>query len=275
MIAATYGGLLFSSEESTRTIESLQGWFSPPALRVNVDLIPRADGAFEPDVAYYSARVITIAGLLSADSAAGLLEQLDELASLPRDGDLEVTDDAGPRQLRVSLFGTPDSRVLSDVVASYAIQLLAADPLKYGPTISASTGLPTSSGGLVFPFVFPVDFGAGGDPGRVVLSNAGRQASWPQFTVSGGLAGGFSLSCVETGQEIRFEFPMAVSDVVTVDPRSGQAWINAESNQLSGYLTRSEWFAVPAGGSRTVQFNAIGAVSGTPMLTGMVAPAWL
>jgi len=273
-------GITFADSGRGWVFADLVDWYTVPDSKAEDESIPQGHGSFDPGVDWRSSAAISFTAAYIGNSAAEVLEAVEEFNSAGTSEDIQVmrvTDvlRATSRQVSIRRIGVPDFYNYDSFEAQFAVDVLAWDPLRYGDPVVTTTGLPSLSGGLAFPIVFPIDFASAGDPGRLVLTNAGKQPSRPQFTVTGGLAGGFSLVCIETGQEIRFEFPLSVSDVVTVDARSGQAWINDESNVLSGYLTKSEWFPVPAGGVRTVQFNAIGAVTGTPTLTGIVSPAWL
>ncbi len=273
-------GITFRDSGRGWVFADLIDWYSVPDSKASDDPIPQGHGSFDPGTDWRSSAAISFTAGYIGDSAVEVLSAVEDFNAVGTSSEIQVmrvTDAlrATSRQVSVRHIAVPDFLNYDSFEAHFAVDVLAWDPLRYGDPVVTTAGLPSLSGGIAFPIVFPIDFATTGDPGRLVLTNAGKQATWPLFTVSGGLAGGFSLRCIETGQEIRFEFPLAVSDVVTVDVQSGQAWINDESNVLSGYLTKSEWFAVPAGGVRTVQFNAIGAVTGTPILTGSVAPAWL
>ena len=273
----SFEGIEFDEEATSGfTLRSFDGWDDGATPRPEVDLIPQGDGAFEVARTFKAARVMTLSGLLLDGPASKDLGRQFRAAQASGIPSQMVVDDAGDvLTVEVSVNDTPRLRPVVGGLYDYSLTVIARDPSKYGPESSSSSGLPSLSGGLVFPFVFPVDFASSGDPGRVTLVNPGTQSSWPRFSVRGGLGGGFSLVAVETGQEIRFEFPLSDTDVVTLDARSGRAWINDEANSVTGYLTVADWWSVPAGESRTVQFNALGGSSGSPLLTGVVAPAYL
>lgn len=281
MATVQLGDIVFQEfATSGWVLTGLIDWVSTPSSKAESDSIPQGHGAFDGGRDWREAAIPSFKASYLGSSEADALEAVEALNALVTpDGDdvvvMSVTDALRTTSRDVSVRNVDVADQHGRSVIEVAVDCFAWDPFRYGPELVVETGLPMLSGGITFPITFPIDFGTSGDPGRLVLTNEGRQPSRPVFTASGGMAGGFSLACVETGQELRFEFPLAVSDSVTLDARSGQVWINDESNQMSGWLTKAEWFSVPPGGVRTVQFNAIGAVSGTPRLTGRVAPAWL
>jgi hypothetical protein len=261
------------------TQDGLTGWWDSLEPKHEVDARPTGyDGSWMPADLNVRSRVLEVRGAhQSSTSAEAEAEARDFLADLVvRELFITVTDYAGEvRSATGVMRGQVKVRHLDDVTCEFSMVIECPDPFKYGPEVSVSTGLPSAAGGFSWPLKWPIGWGARGDSGRLVLPNVGRQGSWPRFTVTGGLDAGFSLTCVDTGDEIRFEFPMAETDYVSLDSATGQVWINDPGNNASGFLTRSEWFVVPAKGTRTVQFNRLGGSSGSPVLTGVVAPAYL
>jgi hypothetical protein len=71
---------------------------------------------------------------------------------------------------------------------------------------------------------------------------------------------------------VRFERQIPIGSTVRVDLKSMTARLDTINN-VTTYLTRKEGWSVPKGAVRTVQFNSIGAVTGTPTLTAYTAPA--
>ena len=270
MIVAELDGLTFSTEPgAVYTIAELAGWYSGPPPRPEVDELPNADGADDVDRVYRSARPITLTGLILADDEADPV--WDAFAALMADGTpktLTVTDAAGVRQSEVTLQGTPDVGQLIGGTARYSVQLLARDPVKYGPAVVQSTGLPTAGGGLEYPLGDPdgaLYYGAVGASGRVTAVNTGRAATWPFFRVSGQLDGGFEIRCVDTDDTLRYERVVPAGSTVTIDSRTGAVLIDDVSD-ASTYLTRDGFFSIPPMGSCEIQFSALSTSSGTPLL---------
>lgn len=154
----------------------------------------------------------------------------------------------------------------------WTLDLLAPDPRLYGPVTTSSTGLPTPGTGLKFPLAFPLDFGVPGDPGRAEFTNVGRVAVPVRLRVTGGMSEGFTLRRVETGEQISLSWPLLVSDVVSIDTDTGSCLLNGQSS-LTGYMPLTDWWQIGPGERCTVQFGALGQVTGTPTLTLEAAPA--
>lgn len=100
------------------------------------------------------------------------------------------------------------------------------------------------------------DFGENGDLGRVTLLNTGTAPTWPTLTVSGFLESGFFITCIETGERIRYERVIPAGSQVVINTRTGMATIDGASPG-SGFMTRREFPVLPPGEVRTLQFNAI------------------
>lgn len=278
MTTSRFGGLEFSSEGSPGlTIARLDGWYSGAPVRSEVENRPNADGAFGVSRVYRGARVVTQAGLIVADAFADPVWA--QFAALQPDGSpspFEVFDEGiGWLSCEVTLADAPTVGPLVGGVASYMLQVVARDPVKYGPEVTYTTGLPAPGGGLEYPLGDPdgaLYYGPVGASGRVTLANAGTAAVWPRFTVSGFLDAGFEVRCVGDGSVIRYDRVVPAGTSVTVDARTGSVLIDGVSDG-STYLTRGEFFPVPAGGSCEVQFSAIGSGSGA-VLSAAVRPGW-
>lgn len=116
------------------------------------------------------------------------------------------------------------------------------------------------------------DWGTPGVSGRVTTANSGTAETTSVLQVTGGLGGGFEATYVPTGQRVRFERRIDQSETVRVDPRTGRATING--SDVTGFLTASEWWTVPAGQSAEVQFTPLGTVTGSPTFTALTPPAF-
>lgn len=147
------------------------------------------------------------------------------------------------------------------------------------PGFYGTDGLTDAGGGFFNPPSYSgsgtyFDWGTAGTSGRVELTNVGTAAAFPSFEVTGGMSGGFLLTWVPTGQTIRFERPIDSASTVSVDPRTGRVSLDGTSD-VTGFLTSSQWWSVPAGGSGEVQFTPLGTVAGSPTLTARLSPAYV
>jgi len=162
------------------------------------------------------------------------------------------------------------------LVVKAAVQYYAPDPLKYAPTLTASTGLPTSGGGLAYPLVYPLNYGTPGNTGHVVCSNPGSAAVSPVLTIVGPIdSQGFQVVSVEEGLTTTYAGSVGAADVFVIDTRTGVASLNGSPR----YVTYSLMPTIPAAvggvpGVRTFAFAAIGAYSALASLSASFAPGY-
>lgn len=275
MISATIGGLTFTSDPtSIYGLETLDGWYSSAPTKTRVFERSNSDGAFGVSTFYRGARVVTMAGLfVGAGDNATAFAQWQGLSGLLASGatqTLSVTDPAGTFTSDVMLYGNGSTlEPLLNGMARYVVTFLAFDPVKYSPWRSTVISLAAGAGGLEYNLGAPAGalyYGGNGELGRGTLTNAGNADVWPTFSVTGALSNGFFIQCLETGQVIRYDRVVPAGTTVSLNSRTGSVLVDSVSD-ASTYITRDEWFSIPAGTSRTIQFNAISGSSGTPLLT--------
>ena len=183
---------------------------------------------------------------------------------------------ATTRRVSVRRVSIPDFGLRA--AFEFTVDMIAVDPLRYGAEVSVSTGIPVSGGGLLWPLGTTAleywDWGSEGASGRVSVTNVGTADVWPSLTASGGLAGGFVVTNVTTGQTIRFVRPIPDGSSVTINQRTGFASIDGQSD-VGGFITERGFFAIPAGETHQIQFADLGAVSGTPQFTVTLSPGYL
>lgn len=257
----------------------LTGWDEPSPARSDSTPRPNANGAFDAPV-YDDTRVIGWSGSATApDTAtrAAAKLKLGQIARALRDGaDVIGHADDGDYTVHAKRAGGWNVAPLGPLGFEYQLVITCTDPYKYGPQVSASTGLPTAgTGGLVFP-LFDVSglltFGTPGASGRVTLSNSGTAESWPTFTVTAGVLGGLSLTDVNSGARIVYAGDAPDGSVLVIDAAQGRAALNGADR--TGQLTVKQWWSVPPGGSSTVQFATLGASGQVGQLAASIFPAY-
>jgi hypothetical protein len=280
------GDLVFeaSGEESpdaSLVCADLEGWYSSPPMRANVDDRPNSDGAFGSVRNFRSARALRFEGWMRGETASVAREELfDAFAAIQADGapfPILVETTKGPRTVTATLQGEAEvSPVKGLNRARVVARFICYDPVKYGEAQTASTTLSSPGGGLEYPLGDPAGalyYGDLGNLGRLVLSNIGTADTWPVFVISGTLPDGFYLQNLDTGDVLRYDRIVPAGSTVSIDNRTGEVLVDGVSD-ASTYLTRDSFFPVPAGGSVVVQFNAIAGSSGTPMLTAEFRSGW-
>ena len=282
MPTISFAGLTFTGDMSTDgfAVARLMGWYDGASSRADMRPRPLSDGSFGVSRFYRGARVISLEGDWVGASMAEAYAARETLAAVQADGlpsTFSVTDELG---VRSSVVVVDKSPIVDDVLTApffkWSFDVVAPDPRKYGPEQAPFTGLPTAGTGYVWPAVWPADWGSGGNPGRVTATNTGTSATEPVLEVLGGLAGGVELVEITSGSYLRLERDIPSSSTVFFDTRTGRAYLDSSANDISSFLTRRDWggFTIPAAGSRVVQFNGLGAVSGTPRLTVRFSPAY-
>lgn len=282
MATLTINGLQFSGDVGSSNgfyFNGLEDWFSLTDSKSELTERPQADGAFGIGHDYRQSAVLSFTGFYRGADRASTIAAKHVLTGTLGGGQPKLavlTDVDGSTHRIVSIRSAPITDNRDSLVFTFSVVMTATDPLCYGDSISVSTGIPMSGGGLIFPLGSTDaywDFGEDGASGRVLVSNPGTAATFPSLSVSGGLGSGFVVTDVATGESVPFYRPIPEGSTVTVNQRTGRASIDGQSD-VSGFLVRAEFFSIPAGESHQIQFAPLGVVSGSPQLTVSTAPAY-
>jgi hypothetical protein len=262
-----------------RILTDLRGWYSPPAVRRESTARLGSHGTFS-ERGWRDERLISITGHAFADTRAEAAALTDELAAMFADGTegtFAVDDyDVGYRDARVYLHGTPEVVWDGQRDVTFALDLVAPDPRKYGRPVQLSTLAAAPGGGLITPLFSSqsamgvLDFGPPGIPGTVTFRNPGTADTAPRFTITGH-APGFTITEVESGDRLDYVETVPAGSALTIDAADGSVVLDGLSDR-SPYLTRREWSRIPGGASRTYLFESRNN-SGARM-TLEVNPAW-
>lgn len=282
MTTVQFSGITFDDQSLYGFhLSKLVGWYDAPAARYDADDRPQGDGKFRQKRVYRSARVVSVEGSWTGGSVEDAYRAREQLMAAQADGaesSFAVSDVLGVRSSSVSLTTAPTADDgLYQPFFKFAFDVVAPDPVKYGAAQSATTAVPTPSSGLVWPLgsTSPYfNWGTSGNTGQISLTNAGTAQSWPTLTVTGGLSGGFILTWVPTGDQLVYSGAIPDGSSVNLNSRTGRATMNGASD-VTGFLTISNWWSLAAGQTGLVQFTPVGTQTGTPTLTGAVAPGYL
>lgn len=253
----------------------LVGWRGQTDDKVNTTERPQAHGAFEPTRSLRTRRAISFTARAACSTTAQAEEYVDDLSSIGSDAPLEmiVETESGRTSRRVSIAAVTPVDRRNRSFATVDVHLLAADPRRYAVADDVpweETGPPVASAGRVWPAVWPLVWPSGGSTGRITLTNHGKEASAPEFEMIGGF-GSALITCVETGSRVGLARFVPDGSVISIDAEHS-AWIDGQSD-VSRWLRWREWELVPAGESRTFQFDVTDA-AGSPKLKGRVRSAW-
>ena len=234
----------------------LDGWDDLPPLQAANATRPSQHGSY-PGQLVAGERVITWDFLISTTVAAfpAAVAALRAATAVPS-GDVEiplVIQLAGQKLLvnarcTQRAVGAPKTYPLGYVTG--ALQFVASQPRRYTAVQStASTGLPTAGTGLVYPLVYPLDYGSGGTPGAVQALNAGDTATPCVLTVRGP-ATMPSVANQTLNKTLEFSITLAGSDVLTVDTAAGTVLLNGTANRLYTLTAKStpveDWLLAPS-----------------------------
>jgi len=229
------------------------------------------DGEYDQEDVYSAARFPVVVGRVSFASEAQLFAARAPFARMMasrKAHTIEVESFDGIQRAEVVRNGRLTwDMVNAPYVIEFELPFKAPDPRKYGPWQAQPTGLPVLGLGVESPLTSPLVQIGGGSPGRVSLVNLGSTDTFPEAIVSGGgMTGGVQITRIETAERLRLEWPILDTDTVRFSFADGQVWLN-EQTPISGRLTVADWWVLGPGETSTVQFEAIGAVTGTPTLT--------
>lgn len=237
---------------------------------------PSADGAFGIDRDWRTGLAMPLEGRFRGANWATMLADLQTVVSTGLPVTVTVTDELGATSRSVSVRRFTPHPMPGAELCYFDMDLFAVDPRRYGPLQSPSTGLAVAGTGQPWPQVWPATWGTGGTDGRVTATNPGTALTSPLLAVSGGLADGVQLVEVTTGSYLQLDRVIPLGSTAFFNTRTARIYLDDPANDISGWATRRDWagFRIPAGGTRTIQFNSIGVATGTPTLTVLYSPAY-
>lgn len=241
-----YGDFLFGPDTAFKWDE-LEGWEDTPGLDSGTVLKSSDHGAW-PGTYYAQTRTVTASLIVKSEPGQmqGTIRQI--AAATPIDSSDEVPlvvqfDDETPlvvfaRCIRRNIATGRSNRT---GLARGAIQWEASDPRKYTLAESIGTaGLPQPEPGLVFPLVFPLDFGTPGETGNISATNFGDAPTHPLFTITGPCSNP-SIINVTTGDILEYDIDLSSTDVLYVDTQQGTVTLNGRTaNRLYTATPRSQ-----------------------------------
>lgn len=275
---ASIGDLNFTAIEDSGVLwvlEDLQGWGSPkPTL--NVVQRPRSDGGWGGN-SYLSPRTITLDGTVICPDPSLLEDAIDRLnaAVTLAPTTLTVWKNGVARTATVRRQDEVLVSQTGDRAASWSIQVVAADPRKYAAPTSASTGLPSSSGGLTWPITFPAMWSGVVNSGTVSIPNIGNYPAPVTIRVFGPIVGPI-ITHIGSGSQLVFSssLSMAAGEFLDIDMDNRSVMAQGQASR-AGYITSRGWFAADPG-TNEYSFQAQGGYNSSALMTVTVpSGAWL
>jgi hypothetical protein len=259
--------------------ETLRTWLRLTDIESKLSKRPNAHGTYDPEQVFAGAGGFTLIGKYFGTSIADATDARDRLLGLFSDGypSRVTVEDAKGATSRTAFVVEVDPEWNPDGHFEFQVEFVAPDPRRYGNAREVTTGLASPSSGLVWPLGSGAsywDWGTVGNDGRMTFTNDGNTTTYPIIEVGdgGSFDAGFVLTEVETGRELAYSVA-TLGQVVTLDNRTQRARING--SDVTGGLTRRQWFEVPSRSSRTYQLATLGATTGTPTARLIGADAYL
>jgi hypothetical protein len=281
---ATLGTLRLGAVDSSGVawfLQGVEGWDSP---EVRAELQDReADHGSWASPVYLGSRPITLKGTLEAPDRPTLDGALDQLYAAAALTDTTLTVwEATPKQALVRRSGKVLAEYVTDRTATWSVMVTAADPRRYSTTLqSGTTGLPTTTGGLVFPAAFPLAFSATTVSGQINAANSGSMDTRPVLTIAGPVVAPVVSALYPDGsvRQLAYSLDLASGDALVIDTDAHTVILNGGVSRRRFMTVASGWPTIPAAtasGPSAVNYQFQSSTySALPMLTATWRSAWM
>ncbi|MEO5664643.1 MAG: hypothetical protein ABIR39_15315 [Nocardioides sp.] len=273
---SAYNNAPVDAEGVRWTLTGLDGWDDgwDSGTGTGVQQKSYADGTWVT-AQYAGPRLIHVSGSIDTESdvwddATRAWDRL--LAQVPFRGlgTLLVSAGEGTMPERIAAVRQEGKPVFTDRIGGYgkfSLSLLAPDPRKYAAVLqSVSMGLPSSTGGLVWPVTYPVTWSGVTTNSTATVVNEGTWDSPPLLTVTGPCPP-CRITNLTTGQSLLVVEAVSAGQTLVIDVANGTATVSSQSRRVLG----SWWSLVP--GSNTIAFSGDG-FDAAALLTVDVRSAW-
>jgi len=216
----------------------------------------------------------TIEGIVTAPTPNALDDAIDRLISAASLEDVVLSVDEGQRT-RWALVKREDDVLITKAhptAARFSVQLVATDPRRFGDALTASTGLPSTTGGLTVPFTVPFTVDAVTVTGQASLANPGNNAGPVRLRIDGPVTGPV-VTHVNSGRSLVFgsSIVLGAGEWIDVDMERREVLANGQSSR-NGWVTSRGWSSFEPG-VNTWSFTAV-AYHADSLLTVTATPAW-
>ena len=251
-------------------LSDLKGWGAPGGTLAPQQK-PRSPGAWAGN-SYAKARPLVLTGTCIAPSAALAslaLDRLIDAASLD-DTRMDVSEGGRSRWSAVRRDGDVLPEWMGDTAFSYSIQVVALDPRKLGAPITASTRLPSSSGGLTIPYTIPYTINSTQVTGQVSLFNPGNETGPVTMRIDGPVTGPV-VTHIGSGLRLVFAASMTLGagEWIDIDHEAHTVLAQGTTTRAQ-YVTSRQWSGLESGQNTwsftaaTYSAGALLTVTGTP-----------
>lgn len=256
-------------------VELVDGWGSTGSTASQTQR-PRQSGAWAGGK-FAKPRDVSVEGTFRAPTPELAQDASDRLlAAVDREETPLHVAETGPSRW-TPVFQTGETLVTweSELEATWSFQVASDDWRKFGPELTASTELPSTTGGLVIPpggLTVPYSIPAVTVTGQVSLTNPGNESGPVRLRIEGPVVGPL-VTHVSTGAQLVFasSLALAAGEWVDVDMEARTVLANGQASR-NGWITSRGWSAFDPG----VNSWAFTASSYNPAarLTVSAVPSW-
>jgi Phage tail protein len=229
--------------------------FDSPDVRLSQYNRPGEHGAVVTNQ-LYGGRTITLEGRIAAASTALYQQRRRDLQNA-----LRIIKDANAVSQPILLkFQTLDDLLLqtyiyaatklefkerTPVFSEYYLELFASDYNFYDQSAQTSTLTPPSGGGVTYPIIYPVTYGAS-TGGSVTVSNAGTSNTFPNVTFNGPLTSPY-INNTTTGETFQINRTLVSGESIVVDMQNKTMVLNGSTNALQYFVSTNTWLSLIPG----------------------------
>lgn len=257
----------------------LEGWDGSPGSTLQLTQKLRGPGAWRssdpqrgPKTLTLSGTMVALDGNVSATTLA--FDALNAAVTLDETSLIVDGHGVGARRVNVSRQGDViDVPMPSILQKGFNVQLVAADPRKFGTNLKGSTGLPASSGGLSFPMSFPSAFTSTVVSGQVALTNPGNETGPVVMRVTGPCTGPV-ITHVGSGLSLVFSSSLVLGagEWIDIDMEARTVLANGQSGRAQ-WVTSRGWSGFDPG--QNVWAFTAQAYDSASQLSVTATPAWI
>lgn len=269
----TVGPINLTSQEASGVawiMETFTGW-GASGVTLSPKQKTRAPGAWG-GLSYSTQRTLVVTGTCVAPTPALASDALDRLidACSLDDTVMTVSESGRARWCTVRRDGDVIPVWIGATVFTWNVQLVAMDWRKFYTPITASTALPSSSGGLTVPYTIPYTINAVQTSGQVSIVNPGNETGPVTMRIDGPCTGPV-ITHVGSGLSLVFaaSLSLGAGEWLDIDMEAHSVLAQGQSTRAQ-WVTSRGWFGLEPGDNTF----AFAAASYSPaLLTVTATPA--
>lgn len=249
-------------------------WSGAAASTLTTKQRPRGHGAWA-GAAFLKPKSYSLSGVVAGPSRAATEDAIDRLIAAAGLDDtvLRVVESGRARYTVVRRDDEVLVSWLNDTDARWSTGLVAPDSRRFADALTASTALPSTTGGLAVPFTVPFLIDAVTVTGQVSLANPGNIPGPVRLRITGPVTGPV-VTHVSSGRSLVFasSVVLGAGEWIDVDMERREVLANGQASR-NGWVTQRGWSQFEPG-ENTWAFTAVG-YHPSSLLTVEAVPAWM